>query len=115
MAQSFLLKNFSSLNFRILNIITVSYRFAHIFKITPFRAPPQPVLVLRSVSTDVIEVTYIRCLNGRVPEDFELWVLAGDGVNPMTMSPTNQMMKVLGPGSLPVIAFLHVLNYPLIV
>ena len=32
----------------------------------------------------------------------------------MTMSPTNQMMKFLGPGSLPVYTFLHILNYPLI-
>ena len=36
-------------------------------------------------------------------------------LSPMTMSPTNQMMKVQGPGSLPVRTFLHVLNYPLIV
>ena len=33
---------------------------------------------------------------------------------PMTMSLTNQMMKVQGPCSLPVRTFLHVLNYPLI-
>ena len=32
----------------------------------------------------------------------------------MTMSPTNQMMKVQGPGSLTVHTFLHVLNYQLI-
>ena len=32
----------------------------------------------------------------------------------MTMSLINQKMKVLGPGSLPVGAFLHVLNYSLI-
>ena len=35
-------------------------------------------------------------------------------LSPMTMSPTNQMMKVQGSGSLPVRMFLHVLNYPLI-
>ena len=35
-------------------------------------------------------------------------------LNPMTMYPTNQIMKVQGPGSLPVRKFLHVLNYPLI-
>ena len=35
-------------------------------------------------------------------------------LSPMMMSPTNQMMKVQGPGSLPVRTFLHVLNYPLI-
>ena len=33
----------------------------------------------------------------------------------MTMSPTYQNVKVQGPGSLMVSAFLHVLNYPLIV
>ena len=32
----------------------------------------------------------------------------------MTMSPTNQMMKVQGTGSLSVRTFIHVLNYPLI-
>ena len=33
----------------------------------------------------------------------------------MKMSLTNLTMKVLGPGSTPVCAFLHVLSYPLIV
>ena len=36
-------------------------------------------------------------------------------LSPMTMSLTNLTMKVLGPGSPLVRAFLHVLNYPLIV
>ena len=36
-------------------------------------------------------------------------------LSPMPMYPTNQTMKVLGPGSLPIRAFIHVLNYPLIV
>ena len=48
--------------------------------IIPFRAPPQLVTVLHSGIADVIEVPYIRCLNGRVPKAFELWVLADDGV-----------------------------------
>ena len=68
-------------------MITVSCRFAHSFKImhlpqpiTALRAPPQPVTVLRSGSADVIEVLYIRCLNGWVPEAFELWALADNGV-----------------------------------
>ena len=68
-------------------MITVSCRFAHSFKImritqpiVPVRAPPQPVTVLQSGSADVIKVSYIRCLDGRVPEDFELWVLADNGV-----------------------------------
>ena len=34
-------------------------------------------------------------------------------LSPMTMSPKNQMMKVLGPGSLPVREFIHFWNYPL--
>ena len=48
--------------------------------IIPVRAPPQPVTVLWSGSADVIEVPYIRCLYGRVPEDFESWSLADNGV-----------------------------------
>ena len=68
-------------------MITVSCRFAHISQIMrtphtiiPFRAPPQPVKVLRSGSADVIEVPYIRCLSGQVPEAFEIWALADNGV-----------------------------------
>ena len=39
-----------------------------------------------------------------------------DGSDKTTkMSLTNLIMKVLGPGSFPVCAILHVLNYPLIV
>ena len=83
----FPLKNFSSFNFRILNMITVSCHFAHSFLIMhlpqpviPVRAPPQPVTIIRSGSADVIEVPYIRCFNGRVPEAFEFWALADDGV-----------------------------------
>ena len=48
--------------------------------ITPFRAPPQPVTVLCSGSGDKIEVPYIRCLKGQVPECYELWDLNEDGV-----------------------------------
>ena len=80
-------QNFSSFNFQILNMITVSCHFAHSFKIMcipqliiPVRAHPQPVTFICSGSADVIEVPYIRCLNGRVPEAFELWALAEDGV-----------------------------------
>ena len=68
-------------------MITVSCHFAHRFKIVripqtiiPVRAPPQPVTVLWSGSADVLEVPYIRCLNGWVPKDFEPWALADDGV-----------------------------------
>ena len=87
-ARSFLLKNLSSFKFQILNMITVSCRFAHSFKIMripqpiiPVRALPQPVTVLWSGSADVIKVPYIRCLNGRVPEAFEHWAIADDGVH----------------------------------
>ena len=68
-------------------MITVSYSFAHSFKIMripqpiiPFRAPPQPVQVLCYGSGDKIEVPYIRCLNCRVLECYEPWALAEDGV-----------------------------------
>ena len=36
-------------------------------------------------------------------------------LSPMKMSLTNQIIKVMSPGSLPVHTFLRVLNYPLIV
>ena len=68
-------------------MITVNCRFAHIFKIMripqtiiPVRAPSQPVTVLWSGRADALEVQYIRCLNGRLPEAFEVWALAEDGV-----------------------------------
>ena len=68
-------------------MIAVSYSFTHSFKsmlipqpIIPFPAPPQPVTVLCFGSADRIEVPYIRYLNGRVPEAFELWALVDDGV-----------------------------------
>ena len=69
-------------------MITASCRFAHSFKIMripqptiPVRAPSQPVTVLWYDSADVIEVTYIRCLHGRVTDAFEVWALAEDGVH----------------------------------
>ena len=49
--------------------------------IIPVRAPPQPVTVLRSGSADLLKVSCTRCLNGQVPEAFEVWDLAEDGVN----------------------------------
>ena len=87
MARSYLLKNFPSLNFIILNIITVSCCFAHSFKIIcvpkpiiPFRSPPQPVQFLCSGRGGEIDVPYIRSIDGRVPKTYELWPLAEDGV-----------------------------------
>ena len=49
--------------------------------ITPFLAPPQPVQVLNYGSSDKIEVPYIRCLDGQVPECYEIWALVEDGVH----------------------------------
>ena len=48
--------------------------------IIPFCAPPQPVTVLRSGNGDKIKVPYICCLDGWVPECYELWALAEEGV-----------------------------------
>ena len=48
--------------------------------IIPVRASLQPVTVLLYGSADALEVLYIRCLNGRVSEAFEVWALAEDGV-----------------------------------
>ena len=68
-------------------MITVSCCFVHGFKIMhipqdiiPLCAPPQPVTVICSVRGDEIEVPYICCIDGRVPEFYELWALAEDGV-----------------------------------
>ena len=44
--------------------------------IIPFRAPLQPVTVLLSVSGDEIEVLYIYCIDGWVPDCYELWDIA---------------------------------------
>ena len=49
--------------------------------IIPFRAPPQPFQVLRSGRGGEIDVRYTRCLDGRVPEAYELWALAEDRVS----------------------------------
>ena len=62
-------------------MFAVSYLFVYSFnimcmrhRIVPVRAPPDPVIVLYSGSDDNIEqVTYILCLNGWVPEMYELW------------------------------------------
>ena len=68
-------------------MITVSCRLAHSFKIMrisqpiiPFRTSPQPVTVLRSGRGGKINVPYICCLDGPVPNAYELWALAEDGV-----------------------------------
>ena len=68
-------------------MITVSCHFAHSFKIMRipqsvilFRVPPQPVQALRSGRGGEIDVPYIRCLDGLLPEAYELWALAEDGV-----------------------------------
>ena len=68
-------------------MITVSYCFDHGFKIMrtpqpaiPFVVPPHLVQALRSGRGGKIDVPYIRCLDGRVPKDFEHWALAEDKV-----------------------------------
>ena len=39
-----------------------------------------PFKLLALVEVRKIDVPYIRCLDGRVPEAYELWALAEDGV-----------------------------------
>ena len=80
---SFPLKNFSSFKFIILNMIAVSCCFDHNLKIIcvsqpiiPFVVPPQPVQFLCSGRGGEIDVPYIRSIDGRVPEAFELWDLS---------------------------------------
>ena len=73
-------------------MIMVICRFAHRFKIMRilrpiilFRALPQPVIDICCGSGEESNFPYIRCLDGRVPEAYELWSLAEDGfrkVNP---------------------------------
>ena len=58
---------------------------------------------LSSHISDAYEAFYSSCFS------FSLLL------SPMTMSITNQTMKVLGPGSLPVREFFYVLSYQLIV
>ena len=43
--------------------------------VTPFRVSPQPVQSLCSGRGDKINVPYIRCLDGRMLEAYELWAL----------------------------------------
>ena len=48
----------------------------------PVRGSPDPILVHYSGSDDSIDrVTYILCMNGRVPERYELWSLNAQGVH----------------------------------
>ena len=68
-------------------MITVCYHFAHSFKTT--RIPqtrwtevflPRPAQALRSGRGGEIDITYIRCINGRDPEVFKLWTFAEDKI-----------------------------------
>ena len=68
-------------------MITVSCRFGHSFKmmrvpqlIIDFRALPQPIYVIRSGRGDEINVPYIRCLDGLVPEAYKPWDISEGGV-----------------------------------
>ena len=47
---------------------------------TPFVIPPRPVKALRFGRGGEIDVPYIRCLDGWVPESFELWAFAEDEI-----------------------------------
>ena len=65
----------------------VSFRFAHSFKIMrvpqpviSLRVHQQPIQALRSCGGGEIDVPCIRCLDGRVPEAYEIWALTEDGV-----------------------------------
>ena len=49
--------------------------------IIPFCAPPEPVQVICSGRCGEINVPYIRCLDGRLPEAYELWDLTEDVVS----------------------------------
>ena len=48
--------------------------------VIPFRVSPSPVQALCSGRGGKIDVPYISCLNGPVPEAYELWTLAEDRV-----------------------------------
>ena len=68
-------------------MITVSFRCTHGFKIMrapqpiiPFRGPLQPVQALCSRRGGEIDVLYILCIDGWLPETYEILALAEDGV-----------------------------------
>ena len=67
-------------------MITVSYSFAHSFKIMRIPHPewtdvilPRTAQAIRFGRGGEIEIAYIRCIDGREPEAFELWALYEDG------------------------------------
>ena len=41
---------------------------------------PRTTQAILSGRGDEIDIAYIRCIDGREPEDFELWALAEDGI-----------------------------------
>ena len=76
----FLLRNFSSFKFIILNMIQLCCRFAHSFKIIRIPQPGWTKCILLSTAQYLrpgrggeINIAYIRGIDGREPEDFELW------------------------------------------
>ena len=84
---SVLLKNFSSLKFRMLNMITACCRFTHSFKIMRIPqpvitevVPPCPVQALYSGRGGKIDVMYTHCIEGREPEVFGLWNFSKEGI-----------------------------------
>ena len=86
-------------------MITISCPFAHIFKIMRI---PQPASLLLSLC---ISFKLFALVEGPSSSCGSFSLL----LSPMKISLTNLTMEVLGPISLPVCAFLHILNYLLIV
>ena len=85
-SEYFLLKNLSSVEFRILNMITVCCCFAHSFKTMARREPvvfevflPRTVQRLSSGRGVKGDVWYTRCIEGQGPEINEIWTFAEDG------------------------------------
>ena len=54
--------------------------------VPPFRVPLQPIQALCSGRCGKTNVPYIRCIDGWVPEAYERWALAEDGVREVHLS-----------------------------
>ena len=76
-------QKFSSFKFIILNMITVSFSFAHSFKIMRISQPGWTGVILLHASQALrcgrgyeIDIAYICCIDVRVNEAFEPWAIA---------------------------------------
>ena len=81
-------------------MITVICCFSYSFKIIripqpaiTFVVPPHPSQVLCSGRGGEIDVPYIRCLDDWVPEAFEIWSLAKDGVHEVHLSARVKLLE----------------------